>query len=155
MVPVVSARRLCIRGSNDGPGAPDVEVCLIVGVHDGVLLVGEPRVRSVPVIVVAVATDGPRVGDIVRVETPGDAPGGHGDPATSGLGTGSLGGSTVVLVDVGDVTMVFLTQGGCHKKSTNDVEHHLCVSGSPNCSVLRNAGDKTEEDDVSREYGKP
>ena len=68
--PVVSARRLLVGRGDDGPGAPDVEVGLVVGVHGLVLRIREARIRRVPIVHV-IAHAG--VGHIVRVEAPGDA----------------------------------------------------------------------------------
>ena len=67
MIPVVSSRRLLVGRGNDGPGAPDVEVDLVVGVHGLVLSLSEARVRRVPVIHI-ISNAG--VGHIVRVEAP-------------------------------------------------------------------------------------
>ena len=67
LIPVVSTRRLLVGRCNDSPGAPDVEVGLVVGVHGLVLSLSEARVCRVPVIHI-IAHAG--VGHIVRVEAP-------------------------------------------------------------------------------------
>ena len=66
--PVVSARGLGVWRGDDGAGAADVEVCLVVGEHDGVLLLREPGPRRLPVELLAQV---PRGGHIVGEETPG------------------------------------------------------------------------------------
>ena len=66
--PVVSARGLGVWRGDDGAGAADVEVGLVVGEHDGVLLLSEPGPRRLPVELLAQV---PRGGHIVGEETPG------------------------------------------------------------------------------------
>ena len=66
--PVVSARGLGVGRGDDGAGAANVEVGLVVGEHDGVLLLREPGARRLPVELLAEVARG---GHIVGEETPG------------------------------------------------------------------------------------